>query len=176
MSCPTATFCVATGQGDAEGEVWDGTQWTLKGWQAPGDAAAVSCASVTACVAVGDVVQNGSEGPWASAWNGTAWIPETPPRISPGYDGDAINELDGVSCASASACLAVGAPPWRWAFANSRADFWDGSSWTAVGLPQSGPSPTFFHAVSCPSPTACIAVGELPGGTVDNGPVVGRYS
>ena len=171
VSCPTATFCVATGSGNRESEIWDGTHWTLKGWQAPGDAAAVSCATATACVAVGDVV-NGSEGPWASAWNGTAWIPETPPRISPGYDGDAINELNAVSCASASACLAVGAPPWRWAFANSRADFWDGSSWTAVALPQSGHSPTFFHAVSCPSPTACTAVSE---GTVDNGPVVGRY-
>ncbi len=179
VSCPTPTFCVATGAGNGESEVWDGTKWTLKDWQAPGDADAVSCVSATACVAVGDVV-HGHEGPWASVWNGKAWLSQTPPRISPGYDTDAINELDGVSCASASACLAVGAPPWRWASGNSRADFWDGSRWTAVGLPKNRGRVTYFHAVSCPSQATCIAVGEIPGGhpsgTVDDGPVVGRYS
>jgi hypothetical protein len=179
VSCPTAAFCVAIGRGDKQSVVWAGNRWTLTGWKAPGDAAAVSCASATACLAVGDVV-NGQEGPWASAWNGTAWIPETPPRISSGFDGDAINELTGVSCASASACLAVGAPPWNWASANSRADFWNGHAWTAVGLPHSGSSPIFFHAVSCPSPTTCTAVGELTRlyarSPVDHGPVVGIYS
>lgn len=65
----------------------------------------MSCASKTACTAVGSYV-NGRSGrgfTLAERWNGSGWsIQQTPSLGGEGY-------LKGVSCASTSVCTAVGA-------------------------------------------------------------------
>jgi hypothetical protein len=61
----------------------------------------VSCASATACTAVG--AYNNTTGPLAERWNGTSWKIQRAPN--PAVAGSIFY---GVSCTSAAACTAVG--------------------------------------------------------------------
>jgi hypothetical protein len=70
------------------------------------------------------------------------------------------NELNGVSCASANFCAAVGD------YFNSHAggsmiDMWDGQKWSLTPSPSPGqePHPGTLNSVSCPSANFCVAVG-----------------
>jgi hypothetical protein len=64
----------------------------------------VSCASATACTAVGDY-NNGTTGvTLAERWNGSTWSIQPTPNPA----GAPVSLLNGVSCASATACTAVG--------------------------------------------------------------------
>jgi hypothetical protein len=155
VSCPSADTCVAVGTATTELgngntiiahspliERWSGLSWSIQP-SPPLDLdvglSAVSCASETACIAVGD--QNATE-----AWDGSAWTTT--------HGVDLGSDLDGVSCTSVANCIAVGS--WR------VAQTWDGTSWTALsGAISSGTEGGGFDAVSCPLPTTCIAVGGL---------------
>ena len=66
----------------------------------------VSCASTSNCVTVGgrSATAKGPGGTLAEKWNGTKWSVVTSPNPA-GSDGAALN---GVACASAKSCLAVG--------------------------------------------------------------------
>ena len=66
----------------------------------------MSCTSASACTAVGYYASGSTYVTLAERWNGTKWsIQHTPnPTGAPG------SWLDGVSCASASTCTAVGDP------------------------------------------------------------------
>jgi hypothetical protein len=108
----------------------------------------VSCASASACTAVG--FSNSGTSTLAERWNGTAWTIQTPPNPSAGGD------LEGVSCSSASACTAVGST----GFTSTLAEQWNGTAWTI----QTTPNPPGMQAggldgVSCTSASACTAVG-----------------
>src|ERR1700722_6320196 len=94
----------------------------------------VSCTSSTFCAAVG--TQN-------EMWNGAAWsaVPGTP----------AGAEVNGVSCSSPSACIAVG---------NGGSESWNGSTWSLISIGLAGTSST-LNAVSCSGPSACTAVGNF---------------
>jgi hypothetical protein len=81
--------------------------------------------------------------------------------------GVAGSRLEGVSCVSAGACIAVGY------FVGSEIDetlieSWDGTSWTGVPSPNPGSASNsnVLNDVSCTSATACMAVGYswVPGG------------
>jgi hypothetical protein len=73
----------------------------------------------------------------------------------------AIDELDGVSCNSASACMAVGPSPSGGA--PPLAERWNGLSWSTkrTALP-AGATGAVLYGVSCVSATACTAVGSYP--------------
>ena len=68
------------------------------------DLSGISCASATACTAVG--ASGGPDRPWPSA--GTA---PAGPSVHPQPDGADISYLNDVSCTSATACTAVGITP-----------------------------------------------------------------
>jgi DNA-binding beta-propeller fold protein YncE len=103
----------------------------------------VSCVSATRCIGV----EYGDD--HAYAWNGETWSTSSVPAKSESLD---------VACASATACMAVGAGG-KGVFAM----WWDGKSWTDV-------SPTLaseaeqhggkLEAVSCPAANQCFAVGQ----------------
>jgi hypothetical protein len=170
VSCPEANYCIAVGDGT---EVWNGSTWTILAMPtAPGNETpilnAVSCNTTAACIAVGP-------NQLADDWSGTSWTQTSPPP--PGFG--LLPELKGVSCTSAISCVAVGSRealvaggPLTYAYS------WDGMSWTA----QAPPTPNGaaeLDAVSCPSPTLCIAVGAVHGGfdgTGDNLALAERYS
>ena len=103
----------------------------------------VVCMSARMCVAVGWYYY-GAAGPsltLATRWNGRTWLAQ--PTPSQGHD----SRLGDISCASASFCIAVGAP----------AEAWAGTRWTVI--PPAGP----VAGVSCPATGSCQAVGPPPG-------------
>jgi hypothetical protein len=106
---------------------------------------AVSCASATACVAIGTT-------PTATAltesWNGATWT--TQPGATNGT-------LSAVSCVSGETCVAAG----RDQSDDIVAERWDGTSWTALPLPepQQNAVPPWSTAVSCSAENACTVVG-----------------
>jgi hypothetical protein len=146
VSCTSATSCkavgshaVATGNpGNATlAEQWGGKHWKAQPTPNPAGAGAagfdaVSCTSASTCMATGASLDQTGENQFtlAEAWNGTNWsLLHTP---SPGSFGD---ELHGVSCASAPACMAVGEFT---GIGNEMtlAESWNGASWSVVKTPR----------------------------------------
>ena len=115
------------------------------------DLYAVSCAGVSACVAVGAQ----SSGALAEVWNGTAWQIVTVPELN----GSTAAQLNGVSCTAANACVAVG-----YDFVGldqlPLAEAWNGTSWKIEAAPDpAGQEKVELTGVSCTHPDACVAVG-----------------
>ena len=107
----------------------------------------ISCPSPNSCVAVGAYTDGtGAQRPLVETWNGGPWSIEA----TPGSGG-----LSGVSCASASFCLALG---------QSYVDEWNGVAWSTMASPL--PESTELVAVSCASANACMGVAGGPSGAV----------
>jgi hypothetical protein len=174
VSCPSLSWCTAVGSFASSGDPntaanvavaagWNGGGWTLQRVLAPVGAAgvgfnAVSCTSATACIGVGFTQGrnhlNGAYETMAERWNGSAWTQIDGPVPPKG-------ELTGVSCTSASDCIAVG-----WIMNpvtgvnTTLAEHWNGLTWTIQRTPEFADDPAgAFGAVSCHSTTACTAVG-----------------
>lgn len=115
----------------------------------------VSCTTLTTCVAVGDYVNgSGVELTLAELWNGTTWsvLPTPTPT---GATGSA---LGGVSCATASACAAVGYYVNASGVDMTLVEGWNGIAWSI----QASASPTgggVLSSVSC-RVSPCTAVGH----------------
>ena len=163
VSCTSTRACVAVGWRDVPAtndpvplvERWNGSTWSTEhtpmsntaGWS--GSLSAVSCASSSACVAVGlSYGDNSSSGPFAERWDGSSWSIERIPQL-----GDA-EALDGVSCASSTDCTAVGYGK------SSVAAHWNGTRWSAESIHFGDPDgrPNALTSVSC-TPSSCAAVG-----------------
>jgi sugar lactone lactonase YvrE len=167
VSCTSSTDCTAVGfhqssialtmHYEALAEHWNGTSWSVEATPAVVGKTdswleGVSCTSSSACTAVGyaSVGHSGSSVHQTEAmrWNGTKWAVESTPNVE-GLD----TYLHGVSCASATFCVAV---------ANGGLGMrWNGSNWEMHYLPMPSDGPELLSAwgVSCTSSTACMAVG-----------------
>ncbi len=167
VSCTSNTSCTAVGYFQTSAgtfltlaERWNGATWAIQATPNPSGATTsvlggVSCSATAACTAVGHFF-NGADGgeTLAERWNGTAWTIQTSPNPS----GAAASDLTGVSCASISACTAVGSS--RNGGIVSLAERWNGVSWTLQGTPNpTGLGIAGLSGVSCKSSTACTAVG-----------------
>jgi hypothetical protein len=131
----------------------------------------VSCSGESACTAVGSY--KGSEGtyhPLVERWNGTAWSLQSAPGPA---EGTAQNAMQGVSCAGASSCMAVGEAAGR-----PVAETWNGSAWSRSAAPPmpSGAKGATFAAVSCGSVKVCMAVGDSYEGTGTEKALAERWS
>ena len=170
VSCASASACTAVGYyatassgGLTLAETWNGTSWTIQPTPNPAGATgsdlfSVSCASASACTAVGRYV-SGSSGDFltlAETWNGTSWTIQPTPNPA----GATVSDLFSVSCASASACTAVGSGN------GTLAEIWNGARWAIqpTSLP-AGASGGELLSVSCASVSACTAVGFTQGST-----------
>jgi hypothetical protein len=123
-----------------------------------GNMAAVSCTPPTACVAVGSRINRaGARVTLAEAWNGRVWSVLKTPN-PPGADQ---SELLGVSCTSATFCLAVG-DSFTPGHDVPLAEAWNGTSWSIQQVP-SPPGGGAFRGVSCASASTCVAVGGFSG-------------
>lgn len=168
VSCATMTYCIAVGSYQSAAntasipfaELWDGTAWSTRPVPSPADGNSpvlerVSCSSTTACIAVGQYTPFGSSQSrvLAEEWNGSSWAIQSTPIPSGASAGFA-----GVSCRSASVCVAVGYSVVSGPFPHPLAEIWTGTSWSL----QSTPSPydSSLIADSCPTATACTAVGS----------------
>jgi hypothetical protein len=165
VSCASEASCIAVGSAEHTGESgaeeqfgaftesWNGADWTLLQAPIPGSGKptffAVSCASATFCVAVGNVTDSGGAVALAESWNGASWTVMPAPRL-------VRSELLAVSCPSATSCVAVGSANG----ARPLAEHWNGSDWTVlktVSLPY--PHAGTLQAVSCVAENVCVAAG-----------------
>ncbi len=143
-------------------EHWDGGKWEILPAPIPSGAVAallngVSCTSATACTAVG--YSEGSGGvkrPLVGRWNGAAWAIQ--PAPSPGATSG--SRLLAVSCPTTSSCTAVGFNH-EVEEETTLAERWNGIEWQTLSTVElGGTHPTNrLEAVSCDSPSACMAVG-----------------
>ena len=163
VSCTSATACVAAGEYQSGPrnsltlvEAWNGTAWSVQPTPNPTGATGsflrgVTCTSATACTAVG-YYQDGSGKslPLAEAWNGTSWSIQPTPNPTPIHAA----VLESVSCSAATTCTAVGSNDLA-----TLAESWNGTAWSVQPTPSPATSNNALLNVSCPSPTACTAVG-----------------
>ena len=145
-----------------------GTGWTIqptpmRGQHSngtPSSLSSVSCFSTSSCIASGrGVNRRGYIVPLADVWNGTAWGHMLIPNPTASVD----SEILGMSCLSATFCLAVGFGTYPTASVTEKpvAEQWDGTAWKViVGLVPSGSTRALFNGVSCISTTQCSVVGE----------------
>jgi hypothetical protein len=156
---------VGTGRvtsGGAFAAGWNGTSWTAQAVPGPAGAKTasltkVSCATATACEAVG----GSSAGAYTAAWNGTAWSAQS---VLPVPSGSVSDTLLGVACTSATACTAVGYSQGS-ASASARptlAEVWNGTSWSVQGTPNPAATSNALDGVSCVAAGSCVAVGSAP--------------
>jgi hypothetical protein len=183
VSCKSLKSCIAIGsyllpndnfpESDDTGtlaESWNGKTWTAARPPTPAGATSaalsgVFCATAAVCVATGVYTRaDGTSAGLAESWNGKKWteVPVTLPTGSAGAD------LNGVSCASAKSCVAVGS------YGNAvsgkvaaLAESWNGKTWRVSKPPApAGNLAATLEGVSCVSLTDCAAVGSytLPSG------------
>jgi NHL repeat len=119
-----------------------------------------SCTTSPACTAVGEY-ESGLTSykplPLVERWNGAEWVIQTTPYI--GEPKEAA--LDGVACASATICMAVGLDEHSSGTYYSLSESWNGTEWQVKTTPEPGGTlNSSLDAVSCTSASACIAVGE----------------
>jgi len=95
-------------------------------------------------------------------WNGTAWkiVESANYKIPDGYPAGPgrymDNDLESVTCASASDCWAVGSVN-RY---HTVIQHWDGTSWSMVSSPNAGSEDyNLLQSVTCASSNNCWAVG-----------------
>ncbi len=176
VSCVSSSDCVAVGQRVTTSgndltfaESWNGRAWAvLPQPPSPGslDALeAVSCASRSACVAVGsyELVKPAKPKPQAQIlnlaelWNGRAW------KLLATPDRGTGNQLTGISCTAPDRCIAVG-----WSLAGTIAESWNGSRWRLMTTPNPAPD-IVLNSVSCASRSDCVTVGA---GDFGDGPLL----
>ena len=144
----------------------------IDGWWS--DDEDVSCSSATPGLSVGGYENYGGKKlPLAGSWNGSSWSVQ-----AASAPNDAQRSwLEGVSCSSASACVAVGS------YVNSSgeevplAESGSGSSWS-VQIPSApgGVQASWLESVSCSSQSDCIAVGGYEDGSSEYEPLAESWN
>jgi hypothetical protein len=148
-------------------------EWRAQKLPQPGESSeerkafGVSCGRPDACVAVGSYWKLGSyhtDVTLAETWNGEAWSVTATPNpsgLEEGYLHNRYAVLDGVSCDSATDCIAVGYYRGSAEATEPLSDHWNGAKWEALTTPvPSGATEGELSGVSCTSSTACEAVGN----------------
>jgi hypothetical protein len=117
---------------------------------------AVGCSTSNLCLAVGvSATAPSVQKTLSEKWNGsTMAVVHSPPTGS-----NTVIELNGISCTSASFCIAVGRV-FKSGGDQILTEKWNGSKWTQLTSPSMGPD-AFVDVlgVSCKSTTFCMAVG-----------------
>ena len=135
-----------------------GTNWSITPSPNRGDNnnsfASVSCPSATYCVAVGAHTKPSQLGAkLIETWNGTSWSV----THSPNPNTMSNNSFSGVSCTSATSCVATGiynkGPRFK-----TLIESWDGAAWSITPSPNRSGN-NFLQGISCSSATYCVTVG-----------------
>jgi hypothetical protein len=183
VSCASARACTAVGEYISGStyvplaERWNGTRWSIQHTSNPAGGSStfldgVSCPSTSACTAVGQYNNGTTDVMLAERWNGTRWsIQHTPNPV-----GGSSILLYGVSCPSTRACTAVGQYN-NGAEEVTLAERWNGATWSIQHTANpTGGSSNILDGVSCPSTSACTAVGAYSNGTISGVPLAERWN
>jgi hypothetical protein len=167
-TCLFNTSCVAvghytTGSGTFSlAEAWNGGNWSIQTTPNPSGATdsrlrGVSCAVITACIAVGySVSGTGVKSAMAQRGNSGTWSLQS---VSP-PSGATESELQGVDCTSSTFCVAVGRYNTNSSTYLAWSATWNGSSWTVRTVPSpSNAVRSVLLDVSCTDAANCTAVG-----------------
>ncbi len=164
VSCVSATWCTAVGHSGSRTlvESWDGKSWAVVPSPGTGQGVAsldgVSCTSARSCMAVGSLSSSSNAGGvvrvLVESWDGKRWSFSPGPSLTP-----AAAALNGIACASAKSCTAVGNDG-----SATLVELWNGATWSVVHSSTPG---TYggFSGVSCASAQSCTAVGNFSYGT-----------
>src|SRR5205085_5023798 len=159
-TCASASECWAVGYYFPSArqtliELWNGTSWSIipSANTSPTQQNflnGVTCASASDCWAVGyyndpGIIENST---LIEHWDGILWSIVTSPN--PGTQ----NILNGVTCASASECWAVGVSDGQ-----TLIEHWDGTQWSIVASPNTSTT-DILNGVTCASASDCWAVGS----------------
>jgi hypothetical protein len=189
VSCSSQTSCVAVGEyhnssGNEEPLVMDynGSSWeqmsfpSLEASTTFAQLFSISCFDETDCAAVGEAQDSsGAMRSLAIVQTSGTWTPELLGLQYPSLES--ASYLDGVSCAAAQQCEAVGA------FLPVGGSQWQGLNGTldGTGLGPSNWGPNYnvqspagasylsLSSVSCVTPSSCVAVGAVNIGASDTG-------
>jgi hypothetical protein len=143
LSCSSPSNCVVVGSNTAS--VWNGTSWQTTSTAPKGKSVfidAVSCASVTMCMAIG--VDLSTDGLLAEKWNGSSWsVSFDAPNDQAGQQGDEV------SCPTTTFCMEN---------TGTSTMSWDGSNWHQ----QNADVPEFsLTGLSCGSTTSCVLTEDI---------------
>jgi hypothetical protein len=137
------------------------SSWTFQSMPSPAHAEnfinAISCASASSCMAVGNSTRHGDiTHALTEHWNGAKWSIVPTPRIPDTLPGTVFN---GVSCPAQNFCLAVGYFD-RQRTLYQLGERWNGHKWS-LQLPSTEGGRFFgqLESVSCPNTRMCMAVG-----------------
>ena len=172
VSCVTASYCVAAGYANNGSfdqtlvEQWNGHTWSIvsspnTSTSQNNDFYDVSCVTASFCVAAGYANNGSFDQTLVEQWNGTAWsiVP------SPNTSTSQANYLYGVSCVTASFCVAVGSAS-NGSVDQTLAEQWNGAGWSIVPSPNTSSSQyNYFNGVSCVTASFCVATGSASNGT-----------
>jgi hypothetical protein len=163
-SCTSGSNCYAAGTAENKTlvERWRGAStWNRLPTPSPrawNTFRAISCTSTTSCYAVGETytADRNVENAFAEHYNGTSWSTRT-------FTASNTSSLSGVSCVSASTCIAVGGAGQRTLAVKHTA-----AGWATLSTPNPGVA-NYFQGVSCWAGPSCEAVGSYttaasPGG------------
>ena len=123
----------------------------------------IACVSARKCVAVGEnaAADHGNGGALAETWNGSKWKASAIKAPA----GSLGSSLSGVSCVSASSCIAIGfyshSLPGENIGTVAISESWNGSAWRMTEMAQPAGSNVYPVSISCVSAKRCVAVGEL---------------
>ncbi len=164
ISCPASNMCVAVGSLFSNGSnniiltsnnPINPFSWTVETLPSGvSDLFGVSCGSTSVCFAVG----LGSSGAdlIESTNGGITWT-DVGTSISQGtYTTGTVSYLSGISCYSASECIAAGVGS-SGSGSEGVVLYYNGSTWTVEFYDSSGGE---FTGVSCPSSTECFVSGD----------------
>jgi len=167
VACPTTRFCMAVGfaggRRDYQGTAFtsnDGTTWRRLPVPRPRGArnselGGLACFNAANCMAVGNyTTASGHNLPYAARWHDRRWELLTTPAVP----RQRFTTFQGISCPTATSCLAVGTTTdrTRQGFFHAFAEIWTSGQWrvsTLRGLP------SYFTGVSCPARNRCFASG-----------------
>ena len=186
VSCTSPHTCSAISNVNRTYAVqrWNGRRWTQEGVPGiprpvcdPADEtcanilSAITCVAASTCYVTG-AVESALEGgdaqdtatPTAASWHGARWQRE--PVRNPGVCPNKVSAvcgttLNAISCTARSVCVAVGAYSNATSIAQPLIEDRSPGAWSVQLAPSPfGPASSELNGVSCPSATACTAVGS----------------
>lgn len=186
VSCTSPQACSAISDTAATYVVerWNGRRWTPQNVpvRAPSGygcdqgtcstiLSAITCVAPSACYLVGgfEFALSGDSGldtttPIAATWRGSRWrrAPVRNIGVCPNETTDPCGtSLSGLSCTARLQCVAVGAYSNAADVAQPLIEHRGARAWSVQRAPSAlGPASSQLNAVSCPSATACTAVGS----------------
>jgi hypothetical protein len=161
-------------------ERWNGRTWSIQSTPRPELAneaflEGVSCVATSACTAVGwDQLNPSGFGLLAESWSGMKWSIQTAPEPA---NPLSTLQFGGISCTSVAHCMAVGGGNYSGGLlypgsgtGGVVAEQESGAGWAMLSTPTPPGVPSGIYAslaefgpaaVSCTSPTSCMAVGDV---------------